>query len=138
MGKSYSYECGRCGYTAKVSGGADRGVNLHVQTISCRDCHALYDAVIRMRVPDERWSRLWPRTFNWRRQTRKESTSAPSFAAALNRLQCMGVPRYTWVRYRLQCPVSSLHRVDAWTDPGRCPKCGGEIEKAGGPFRLWD
>ena len=53
MGRSYWFECPKCGYRAKVSGRADRGLSFFVQTILCRDCRELYDAVIRLRVPDE-------------------------------------------------------------------------------------
>jgi hypothetical protein len=50
MGRSFWFECSRCGYRATVSGGADRGRDLFVQTISCRDCRKLYDAVTRLRI----------------------------------------------------------------------------------------
>ena len=53
MGRSYWFECPKCGYRAKVSGRADRGLSFFVQTILCRDCRELYDAVTRLRVPDE-------------------------------------------------------------------------------------
>jgi len=140
MGRSYSFECGRCGYTARVSGGPDRGVNLHVQTISCRDCHALYDAVIRMRVPDEQWPRLLRGglSFQLRPIGQGREPGPPTFAAALNRLQYRGAPRYRWVSFRLQCPVSALHRVDPWNDPDKCPQCAGFMEKTVLPFRLWE
>jgi transcription elongation factor Elf1 len=50
MGRSYWFECARCGYRAKVSGRVDRGFNFFVQTIVCRDCKELYDAVTRIKV----------------------------------------------------------------------------------------
>src|ERR1700674_5874389 len=53
MGRSYWFECPRCGYRAKVSGRADRGFNFSVQSIVCRDCKELYDAVTRARIPDQ-------------------------------------------------------------------------------------
>ena len=53
MGRSYCFECPTCGYRAKVSGRADRGLTFFVQTILCLDCRQLYDAVTRLRVPDE-------------------------------------------------------------------------------------
>ena len=54
MGRTHWFECGKCGYRAKVSGRADRGLNFFVQTVSCLDCRQLYDAVTRVRVPDAR------------------------------------------------------------------------------------
>ena len=53
MGRSYWFECVKCGYRAKVSGRADRGLNFFVQTILCRDCRELYDAITRVKIPDE-------------------------------------------------------------------------------------
>src|SRR5438105_15903009 len=50
MGRSYWFECAKCGYRAKVSGHGDRGLPVFVQTISCRDCKELYDAVVRARI----------------------------------------------------------------------------------------
>ena len=52
MGRSYWFERSRCGYRAKVSGRADRGLHCVVQTILCRDCKELYDAVIRLRISE--------------------------------------------------------------------------------------
>ena len=54
MGRSYWFECAKCGYRAKVSGRADRGITFFVHTILCRDCRELYDAVTRLRLADER------------------------------------------------------------------------------------
>ena len=51
MGRSYWFECARCGYRAKVSGREDRGRTFFVQTEFCRDCRELYDAVSRALVP---------------------------------------------------------------------------------------
>jgi hypothetical protein len=52
MGRSYLFECPKCGYQASVSGGADSGFELSVQTAACRDCRRLFDSVVRWRVPD--------------------------------------------------------------------------------------
>ena len=43
MGIQYKFQCKSCGYTASVSGGADRGFLSLTQTIVCSDCGALYD-----------------------------------------------------------------------------------------------
>ena len=45
MGRTYLFECFRCGYRARVSGGAGVGQHFAVQTIVCADCKELYDAV---------------------------------------------------------------------------------------------
>src|SRR5437763_8248377 len=108
MGRSYWFECSKCGYRAKVSGGADRGLHFFVQTIACRDCKQLYDAVTRLRVPDE--SRLVSgNSFSaWRRRKQpwQRMSFPPDFQAALNRLPYKGVRRFKWLNFRLQCPNS--------------------------------
>src|SRR5215831_14184587 len=58
VGRSYWFECSKCGYRTKVAGRADRGLSFFVQTIVCRDCKELYDAVSRVKVPDESGLRL--------------------------------------------------------------------------------
>ncbi len=140
MGRSYWFECSKCGYRAKVSGKADRGLHLFVQTIACRECRSLYDAVTRLRVFPEglgRTSRLaMPRL-----QTIADKLRAgppPSFEAALNRLLYTGGRRSRWVQFPLQCPVSSRHRIEPWNDPAPCPRCGLLIGKDAMPFRIWD
>jgi hypothetical protein len=140
MGRSYWFECSKCGYRAKVSGRADRGLHLFVQTISCRDCRNLYDAVIRLRVaPDSIENRNKPGPPRLQSLTERVRTGpAPAFEAALNRLLYTGGRRSRWLQFALQCPVSPLHRVDPWNEPGKCPRCGLLIEKSALPFRIWD
>ncbi len=140
MGRSYWFECAKCGYRAKVSGRTDRGLGFSVQTILCRDCKELYDAVTRLRVPDEREG--WRNVGGLRRlatlKPRPNLTAPPSFQAVLNRLPPMGMQQFKWLPFKLQCPVSSLHRVRGWNDPDRCPKCGVYLERSALPYRLWD
>jgi hypothetical protein len=114
MGRSYWFECPKCSYRAKVSGRADRGLSFFVQTILCRDCRELYDAVTRLKVPDELDG--WGNAGGLRRA---------GFLKARPRIN-------------LQCPVSAIHRVRSWNDPDRCPKCGVYLEKSALPYRLWD
>ena len=53
MGALFKFECPSCGYSAEVSGGADRGFFAATQTISCKDCKRLYDVgVARIDGPD--------------------------------------------------------------------------------------
>ena len=140
MGRSYWFECPRCGYRAKVSGRADRGLNLFVQTIQCRDCKELYDAVTRLRVSDGACA-SGPTPGRSRSQALKAPRSAdrpPTFQLALNRLRYLGANASRWLEFRLQCPLSALHRVQDWNDPDKCPKCGVYLEKSALPFRIWD
>jgi hypothetical protein len=140
MGRSYWFECAKCGYRAKVSGRADRGLSFSVQTILCRDCRELYDAVTRLRVPDEfeglgslagwRLTR-WPNPY-------RSISAAPGFQSVLNRLPQAGVKRFRWLPFKIQCPVSALHHVRSWNEPDRCPKCGIYLEKNALPYRFWD
>jgi hypothetical protein len=89
MGRSYWFECSKCGYRAKVSGGADRGFHFYVQTIACGDCKQLYDAVTRLKVSDEstaanrlsNWRQLWTQRLPQMSNVRKP----PSFEAVVNR-----------------------------------------------------
>ena len=140
MGRSYWFECPKCGYRAKVSGRADRGLSFFVQTILCRECRDLYDAVTRLMVADELGGLgnvgrlLNPKLLN----TRPILTAPPTFQSALNRLPLAGVKRFQWLPFNIQCPVSAAHRVRRWNDPDRCPKCGIFLEKSALPFRLWD
>jgi len=140
MGRSYWFECAKCGYRTRVSGRADRGLYFFVQTILCRDCKELYDAVTRLSVPD-RWNGLG--ASGWLRRARPLDTSSgigapPSFQTVLNRLPPKGVKRFKWLSFKLQCPVSATHRVRSWNDPDQCPRCGVFLEKSALPYRLWD
>jgi hypothetical protein len=140
MGRSYWFECPQCGYRASVSGGADRGMHLWVQTILCRDCRALYDAVTRLRLPAP------PDLAGQGRGLRPVKSLAgpgalklaPSFQSAVNRLPSAGLKFSRWVPFRIQCPVSAQHRVQTWNDPGRCPRCNLHLEKNALPYRIWD
>jgi hypothetical protein len=140
MGRSYWFECSKCGYRAKVSGRSDRGVGLFIQTILCRDCNELYDAVTRLRVADESGGLGNPGAWPGPNlpKARPVFTTPPTFQAALNRLHPAGAKRAKWLPFKIQCPVSALHHVRSWNDPDQCPKCGVFLEKGGLPYRLWD
>jgi hypothetical protein len=140
MGRSYWFECARCGYRAKVSGRADRGLHFFVQTVACLDCKQLYDAVTRLRIPAElRAQKLCfsPDRSQLARANKSQATP-PTFQAALNRLPFKGVPKYQWLRFKTQCPVSSGHRVQDWNEPDKCPRCGLFMEKNVLPYRIWE
>lgn len=140
MGRSYWYECGRCGYRAKVSGREDRGLHLFVQTILCRDCKELYDAVTKLRVNRDA-TPAGHRNNGKRFKTPghlRVTAKPPEFKAALNRLAYNGLNGATWLQFPLQCPVSPLHRIQKWSDPDKCPRCGLYLEKNPLPYRIWD
>lgn len=140
MGRSYCYECSRCGYRATVSGRPDRGCDVFVQTILCRDCRKLYDAVTRLRIVEERAlplrTKLGLRLSNLNRSLKLQAP--PAFQVALNRLPAGAGRGFQWLRFKLQCPQSSGHRIQAWNEPGECPKCGITLERHALPYRIWD
>jgi hypothetical protein len=137
MGRSYFFECARCGYKAKISGGADRGFNFHVQTVLCRDCKALYDAVVRLRISDTPGSTgisCFPGA-----ALRKQITGgAPAFESVLKRLLYVEGRQLRWTQFSVRCPVSATHKVRLWNEPDKCPKCGIYLEKSALPFRIWE
>jgi len=122
MGRSYLYECSRCGYRACVAGGAAEGDHFAVQTIACVNCKALHDAVTRLRIPPQLKD--------------NPPVTAPRFIAVLNRLPPRG-GRY-WLKFKPACPVSPSHRVRLWQPPDKCPKCGFFLERNAIPYRIWD
>jgi hypothetical protein len=142
MGRSYWFECAKCGYRATVSGRADRGINFFVQTIFCRDCKALYDAVTRMRFPDEAAQMFLPPAVDLRRGKCRKGPppprDPPSFQSALARLPYSDVRRFRWVDFQTRCPLSPRHRVQPWNAPDKCPRCGIYLEKNVLPYRIWE
>ena len=115
MGRSYWFECPKCGYRVKVSGRPDRGLNLFVQTIHCRDCRELHDVVTRVRIPDETQDALRADFYTGglpRPNLASRAWAAkgpPGFLAALGRLSYTGVTRFKWLDFKLECPVSPRH-----------------------------
>ena len=135
MGRSYLFECAKCGYKVKVSGGPDRGLEFFVQTASCRDCRMLFDAVVRLKVPD---TGLKPLDFQQFQLRKSETEKPPAFEAVAARLPLVGVMRFKWVLFKIRCPVALAHRVQMWNEPGKCPRCGAFMEKNALPFRYWE
>ncbi|MGO8839197.1 MAG: hypothetical protein ACLQAH_15695 [Limisphaerales bacterium] len=122
MGRTYLFECSKCGYHARVAGGTDEGIHCAVQTIVCSDCKALYDAVVQFKLSP--------------RHQDNPPFNAPKLAVLLNRLPPRGVR--SWLKFKPVCPVSPRHRVRLWKPPDKCPKCGTFLEPAALPFRVWD
>ena len=138
MGRSYWFECSKCGYRAKVSGRAERGVSFAVQTILCRDCKQLFDAVTRLRVPDAAREQAFGLRLQNVLSPARATTTPPTFETVVSRLPFKGVRHYKWLRFKPQCPVSNYHRVEEWTAPAKCPKCGIFMEQSALPFRVWE
>jgi len=136
MGRSYLFECPKCNYKAIVSGGADGGFEFSVQTTVCRDCRKIFDSVVRWRVPDQ--GLKISTEFQRLRFRKSQQDTPPSFEAALSRLPLMGVKKFKWMLFKVRCLVSPSHRVNAWNEPGKCPRCGTFLEKNALPFRHWD
>src|SRR5688572_7146315 len=103
MGRSYLFECPRCSYRARVAGGVSDGAWFVVQTVLCRDCNQLHDAVVKLRLPVPPLSGL-KSTFRAGRLARPKT--APTFEAAVNRLPPTGVTRFRWVKFPPACPAS--------------------------------
>jgi hypothetical protein len=139
MGRSYWFECSKCGYRANVAGTFDRGLNFGVQTILCRDCRKLYDAVVRLRVVDELKERslqvgMRPPVGS----AQRTPSSPPPMASLLNRLPYRGIKYFRWIRYKPQCPVSAYHQAREWNAPDKCPRCGIYLEQNALPYRIWE
>ena len=139
MGRTYQFECAKCGYRVTVAGGAERGPHLVVQTVHCLDCRELHDAVTELKVSAEpapnlkRW-KLKPTPFD----TGPSDEKPPRFVDALNFLIVGIGKRFRWVKYKLACPVAARHRIRVWKQPGKCPKCGVFLDGSGTPFKVWD
>jgi hypothetical protein len=153
MGRTYSYDCPKCGYSAKVCGGEDRGLYCKVRTYACLDCHALYDAIIEARVPVDSvrrgpetprltLNRLGTATVRAGREPRIEGRQKLMGGAALsephNHLPPTGRGALTWVKREPRCPVSRFHRMEPWKQPGQCPRCRTFLEQSLLPFRVWE
>ncbi len=137
MGRTYLFECPKCGYRAKVAGGVERGVHFAVQTLLCHECKELHDAVTSMKnaMPGLAAMSGGPAKF---KVSHKPASTAPTFLAALNRLPPTGAKRLRWVHFKLACPVSARHRIREWRSPDQCPRCGCFLDRNAIPFRIWD
>lgn len=109
MGTKYQFVCEHCDYEAVVSGGDDAGMSCCTTTISCQDCAELFDVITSEQPWDE------------------------SVGLSDEELVCPG-------------PVTDDadddhsnpgHRVQRWTFPGPCPKCGRGMTR-GEYVVMWD
>ncbi len=139
MGRTYLFECAKCGYRATVAGGVAQGPHLVVQTIHCLDCRELHDAVTELKVPASapekpaRW-KLKPTLLD----AGPGDEKPPAFAVALNQLVVGSGKQFRWIKYKPACPVAARHRIRVWKQPGKCPKCGVFLDGGGTPFKVWD
>jgi hypothetical protein len=133
VGKTFQFECSQCQYRAQISGGADAGLDCDVQTVVCRDCRELFDVITRVRrAVDEK---EFPRKFS--------AINRPEIPPVILRDSLFAAKRaaprrFEWRKLKLQCPVAPKHFVEAWKNPGRCPRCGNFLEQNGFAFRVWD
>jgi len=147
MGRTFQFECPHCRYQARVSGGADAGVNCSIQTIYCRDCRELFDIFIRIRkkVSSPEPAPAPGRSSAPRRQlllvrsdippTMLMEEPWPDFQPNHPRHP---LPPVHWEEIKPACPVGKTHQVQPWNDPGRCPRCGNFMEKNSFAWRRWE
>jgi hypothetical protein len=144
MGRTFQFECPHCQYRTAVSGGSDRGVSCAVQTILCRDCHHLFDVLTRVRQRAEETELPVPA---------KSARTRLPIGVTIPPLRLIENPRndflskpdepsksgaWRWIELKPVCPVAGFHRIEFWSEPGRCPRCGGYLERNAFPYRLWD
>jgi hypothetical protein len=122
-----------------VSGCADRGFHFSVQTILCRDCKELYDAVTWLKIPAEIKSKpLFGLQHQRFHRQGHVADAPPAFDSVLNRLLFAGARKLHWLQFKIRCPVSPAHRVRIWNEPDKCPRCGFPLERNTMPFRIWE
>ena len=126
VGRTYHFECPYCHYRVKVSGGADSGVHCEVQAVVCRDCRELLDVFIKVRRCEGAAEKIkFPAFFR------------PEIPPVILR-DGSASRRLVWHQLQPACPVEAKHFLEAWKDPGRCPRCGNFMEKNGLPTQIWD
>ena len=147
MGRTFHFDCPHCQYRARVSGGADAGLNCAVQTIICLDCRQLFDVFTRLRLCGDKDE---PPPTNTGAKSRRNllfnDITIPPFWLMENSWSTFSPERrppaptrqWHWANLKPACPVAGFHRIKNWNAPGRCPRCGNYLEKNGLPYRLWD
>jgi hypothetical protein len=128
VGRTYFFWCGKCRYAAKVAGGPAEGLQFTVQTVLCRECRELQDAVTAARVASADEFGTISRQFN----------SPPPLEKLSKRLPSMRRLSAPMKAFDLTCLTSPSHTVREWNQPDKCPRCGTFMESNGFPFSLWD
>lgn len=134
MGRTYLFECPQCEYRVTVSGGREHGLACHVQTIRCGDCSALVDVPTRVRVAGREISRR----LGLGEAAARQNQLRRRFAQWHLRLPVNTAASNQWFSLKLRCPVSPLHRIEPWSHPGRCPRCGVFMDRTVMPYRIWE
>lgn len=122
MGMLYDFTCGGCGYAATASGGMDRGADVVCVTVHCLNCRELMDVLAGRLFLDDPPLPPPPRL------------GAPPVAPPPGP---MVPPDEEFSEVKWRCRTGRFHRLEPWTPPGPCPKCGGVI-KRGEPVGIWD
>jgi hypothetical protein len=125
MGRVYSFFCPHCDYRANVSGGEEEGFHCATRTVVCLDCKALHDVAVRVRVAEN------PANPPGKRLAGEASHLPPMLLFGRP-------PRTRWLDLAPRCPANAHHRIEPWTAPGKCPRCGIHLERTVLPFRIWD
>jgi hypothetical protein len=131
MGRTYVFDCVKCGYQAKVAGGLAEGLEFTVQTIVCHECRELTDAVISAKVA------AVP-SANELKPESEAGSSPPSFADIINRLPLMMRIPTRQENFAPVCLPFPSHEIRPWNQPDKCPRCGAFMECSAIPFRQWD
>ena len=147
MGRTFHFDCPYCHYQARVSGGADTGINCVVQTIVCLDCRRLFDVFTRLRLRgNEEEPPLVSAKTKSGRNLLPTGVIIPPFWLVDNPWSVFSPGRRSsappkqrrWAEVKPVCPVADSHRIKIWNAPGRCPRCGNILEKNLFPYRWWD
>lgn len=144
MGRTFQFECPYCRYQARISGGADSGVSCSIHTIFCHDCRELFDVFIRIRKPVDSTEPAGPQLKSPGHRLPVRSVIPPEKLIENpwpefdpNRPR-RPAHQTIWEEMSPECPVSKIHRVQLWHEPGRCPRCGNFMEKNAYAYRRWD
>ena len=114
LGTKYQFVCKDCGYEAIVSGGDDIGMSCRTTTISCQECGELFDVITSEQPWDE------------------------SAGLSDEELVCPGPDTDDLGEDNENTDRSNPdHRVQRWTFPGPCPKCGQTMTE-GEVVLMWD
>jgi hypothetical protein len=147
MGRLYAFECAKCGFTARVSGGVDRGHLCFTQTVLCRDCKTLRDVATHVRLSRPPFPKL-AATARLRLKRAIAKVILPAHVgssgeparhpAGLGDLLLPGSDLSRWVALEVSCPAANAHRFRLWRHPGPCPRCGTFLDKTITPALVWE
>ncbi len=117
MAQIRQFRCPNCDFRAEVSGGEDRGLEVYIQTVVCKECTEIRDVPARrFELPEDR-EKIYPdqqakplisawlifKAGELRRAAKPESVAA----------QCTHLSHY-WKQVVLKCPNNPFHKVVPW------------------------